>query len=235
MDSVDRADKSIVYSGIDNLEIMRDARNYNAFLISQVSHASRGARSALDFGAGLGAFALPLRASGQAVDTVETDPDLKSELRGHGFTVFSNTKDLPNDKYDFIYSLNVLEHIEDDRAVIDEFYRLLAPGGCIYIYLPAFNMLWSSMDEKVGHFRRYGRRDLEEKIKSSGFKIEKCIYADFMGFLATIAFKVIGNKRGDLNRKSIRIFDRFIFPFNMILDPIFGRVMGKNIHVVARK
>ena len=235
MSSVEYQSETIAYSGIDNLEVMREAKNYNAFLISQVSNAAREAKLALDFGAGLGAFAIPLRATERTVDTVETDPDLKSELSGHGFTVYTHTSDLPPAKYDFIYSLNVLEHIEDDRAVIEEFHRLLAPGGRVYIYLPAFNLLWSSMDEKVKHFRRYDRRELEEKIKSAGFRIEKCRYVDFTGFLATLAFKLIGNKKGDLNRNSIQIFDRLIFPLNAILDPVFGRMLGKNIFVVARK
>lgn len=229
------APSEIVYSGIDNLEVMRLAHNYNAFLINQVRKAARGAQTALDFGAGLGAFAIKVRDAGLQVDTVETDPDLKAELVAHGFEVFSSTAGLDGEKYDFIYSLNVLEHIEDDFDVFLELSRISMVGGSVYIYVPALKILWSSMDDKVKHFRRYTRGELEGKMRRAGFVIERSRYCDAIGFFATLAFKLVGSRGGDLNPIAIKIFDGFLFPLNRILDVICGPFFGKNVYVVARK
>ena len=68
------------YSGIDNLESMRHARRYNAFLLVAIAEASSGAHRVVDFGAGDGTFARAMRDRGLDVSCVETDPGLRYDL-----------------------------------------------------------------------------------------------------------------------------------------------------------
>ena len=50
---------------------------------------------------------------------------------------------------------NVLEHIEDDAAAVRRFRSVLPEGGRLVILVPALPALYGSIDEAIGHFRRY--------------------------------------------------------------------------------
>ena len=67
---------------------------------------------------------------------------------------------------------DVVEHIADDRAFLGKLHRLLCPGGRLYLTVPAFPRLWSAEDEAAGHYRRYGRAELERVLFASGFRPE---------------------------------------------------------------
>ena len=129
------------YSGVDNLNAMADAVHYNQFLVQEVVRHGGMARRLLDFGAGTGAFARNLKGSGFEVVCVETDPQLQAELRRSGFECHASLAAIPPQSVDFIFSLNVLEHIEDDADVLKAMRERLKPGGRVYLYLPAFKLL----------------------------------------------------------------------------------------------
>ena len=65
---------------------------------------------------------------------------------------------------------DVLEHIDDDAAFLSAVYRSLAPGGRLYITVPAYHWLWSDDDVAAGHFRRHRLRDLENRVRAAGFR-----------------------------------------------------------------
>ena len=224
------------YQGTDNLEIMVDARNYNRFLVDLVArHAGGKSHQAVDFGAGIGTIAAMLRERGLSVICVETDAAQRRTLSERGFVAVAGLANLGDGTLPYAYSLNVLEHIQDDRAVVGDLARKLSPGGRLFVYVPAFSLLYSSMDRKVGHFRRYRRAGLVKLMEEAGLNVTRARYVDSLGFLATLAYKALGSNTGDLNRQSIIIFDRFIFPMNRVFDWILGRLIGKNLYVVAIK
>ena len=134
-----------------------------------------------------------------------------------------------------IYSLNVLEHIEDDTAIVRELRRKLKPGGKLLIYVPAFQVLYSSMDRKVGHFRRYRLGPLCALLKSAQFEVQDARYVDSLGFLATLVFKLIDKGSGEINVGMLKLYDRAVFPLSRLLDLLLGRVGGKNLFVVATR
>ncbi len=55
---------------------------------------------------------------------------------------------------DLVVAFDVLEHILDDAAALREVERVLRPGGCLLVTVPADMDLWSAHDEAVGHVRR---------------------------------------------------------------------------------
>jgi SAM-dependent methyltransferase len=221
------------YTGVDNLEAMAEAQNYNRFLVHEVLFHGRDARRALDFGAGTGTFARSLREHGLNVSCVEPDQSLRDELRRHGFESHAGLDSVASASVDFIFSLNVLEHIEDHEATVRDLYQRLRPGGRLYLYLPAFNLLFSSMDRKVGHYRRYRIGPLVKLLLRSGFTISNARYADSLGFFVTLLYRFIGNDRGDLSPRALRLYDRVIFPVSCLLDRVLGRFLGKNVAVTA--
>ena len=101
------------YSGVENLEVMSEARNYNDYLLRTVrSHARPGDRI-LDFGAGGGQFAVPLSNAGLDVTALEPDGALRNRIAARGVATVANLDAIQDESLDYIYTLNVLEHIED--------------------------------------------------------------------------------------------------------------------------
>lgn len=223
------------YTGIDNLEVMAEARNYNAYLAALIIQNTEAGERVLDFGAGAGTFALPAREAGRNVSCLEPDPTLRQHLATFDLPCAAETRELSDESYDSIYSFNVLEHIEDDGAALSELYRLLAPGGRLLIYVPAFQILFSSMDHKVGHHRRYRRRQLMTRVTESGFDVATCRYVDSLGFFAALLYRLIDRGQGEINRSALALYDRYVFPLSRLLDRLAGRLLGKNVLLLARK
>lgn len=223
------------YTGTDNLEVMAEAVNYNAFLAGLVRAPMRPGDRVLDFGAGTGTFALPLAAAGHPPACVEPDPGLAARLRAAGLEVHASADALPPGGLDYAYSLNVLEHIDDDRGALARLHAALRPGGTLMLYVPAFPLLFSAMDRKVGHVRRYRRGDLQAKCREAGFVVERCRYVDSLGFFAALAYRIGGDRDGGIDRRALALYDRWVFPASRWLDRITGRGFGKNLWLLARR
>lgn len=223
------------YSGTDNLEVMAEAENYNAYLAQLVKKQIAGAACIVDFGAGIGTFAQPIRAAGLDIMGVEPDSGQRQRLLEKGIPCVSDISEVEDGWADAIYTVNVLEHIEDDRAILRTLYAKLKPGGKLFIYVPALQLLYSAMDKKVGHCRRYGRTELMDKVKAAGFQIIDSRYVDSLGFLASLVYKWHGNDSGDINRGALKAYDRFVFPLSRALDVFTSSFVGKNLSLVAKK
>jgi 2-polyprenyl-3-methyl-5-hydroxy-6-metoxy-1,4-benzoquinol methylase len=85
------------------------------------------------------------------------------------------------EEFDGICAFDVLEHIDDDDAVLKNMHDALKPGGTLFITVPADRRLWSVMDIYAEHKRRYSMKELRTKIEGNGFKVIKMSY--FMTFL----------------------------------------------------
>lgn len=223
------------YSGTENLEVMAEAVNYNAFLMSLIRNEARSGEVLLDFGAGIGTFAKALASDGHQVLCIEPDQRQRERIVQAGLPAFADISCLPDQSVDLLYSLNVLEHIEDDVAVLRTCHEKMKPGGRILIYVPAFPVLYSSMDKLVGHCRRYTRSDLAEKMRLAGFEVFRNEYVDSAGFLASLLFKVFGSDSGVINRGALIAYDRYAFPVSRWMDKLFKRLFGKNVLLIARR
>jgi len=142
------------YTGVENLEVMREAENYNRYLLGLVTRYAAGAKRVIDFGAGSGTFAVPCSAAGLDVTAVEPDDRLRAMLVQQGVRATSTVEALPDRAFEYAYTLNVLEHIHDDVAALRALRLKLIAGGRLFVYVPAFPVLFTSMDAKVRHIRR---------------------------------------------------------------------------------
>ncbi|RKR70114.1 methyltransferase family protein [Acidovorax sp. 94] len=227
--------KYIDYSGRDNLEIMKEAVNYNKYLFNLIVSSAKKEDCLVDFGAGNGLFSYPVAFAGYRLICVETDPVLSAILVSHGMTVLNDLAEAEDGSIDYIYSLNVLEHIEDDTGILGLWFRKLRPGGKLLVYVPAFQILFSSMDRKVKHIRRYNKLELHEKISSAGFDVAESRYADGLGFLASLIYKIFDKGDGAVDPGMLKVYDRWVFPLSRRLDVVTHRIGGKNVYVRAVK
>jgi len=225
----------LTYTGVDVLETLDRATNYNSLLLDLILDSSGDCKRMLDFGAGIGTFAKLLRNRGVDVVCVEPDALLANRLVRDGFLTFNDLDEVPDGSFEFIFTLNILEHIEDDRATSCSLAAKLAKGGRLLIYVPAFECLWTGLDKRLEHYRRYHRPRLERLARSAGLAVWKTRYADSLGFFATLGFKLFGNKNGDLSARAVNFYDRHIVPLSRSLDVVFGRLFGKNVYLIASK
>ena len=91
--------------------------------------------------------------------------------------------------------LDVIEHIDDDRSVVAQAYRLLAPGGYLIATVPAYNWLWSNHDEIHMHKRRYTRPQFGRLLGDAGFSIVKSTYFNTLLFPAAVVKRMAEKNR----------------------------------------
>jgi SAM-dependent methyltransferase len=221
------------YAGIENLEVMREAENYNRYLQALVERHGAGATRVLDFGAGSGTFAIPCAAAGFDLTAVEPDERLRALLVAARIRTVADAAALPNETFHYAYTLNVLEHIEADVEALRTVRAKLVPGGRLLVYVPAFPLLYTSMDAKVHHVRRYTRATLSTSLRDAGFDTRMIRYVDSLGFAATLLFKALDDGRGNVNRRLLRVYDRVAFPLSRALDALTHRWFGKNLLALA--
>jgi SAM-dependent methyltransferase len=225
----------LTYSGADVLETLDRATNYNSLLLDLILDISGDCSRMLDFGAGIGTFAKLLRNRGVDVVCVEPDALLANRLVRDGFLTFNDLNEVSDGSFDFIFTLNVLEHIEDDQTSLCGLAAKLARGGRLLIYVPAFQCLWTSLDERLKHYRRYRRRELKKLAHCAGLTVGKTRYADALGFFATLGFGLFGNRNGHLSAEAVDFYDRYIVPLSRSFDVVLGRLFGKNVYLIASK
>jgi SAM-dependent methyltransferase len=223
------------YTGIPMLEVLAQAENYNGYLAALIKEQMRPNDRVVDFGAGLGTFAALLKQTGADVTCVEPDARLKARLEQAGFCTTATADEIPDQSVDYIYTLNVLEHIEDDRGVARTLARKLKPGGRILVYVPAFQVLYSAHDKRYGHLRRYRRPDLVRLLVDAGLQVTRAEYVDSLGYLAALMYRIVGDPKGEVSASAIMVFDTFVFPLSRVLDRVLRHVAGKNVVVLAEK
>lgn len=84
---------------------------------------------------------------------------------------------------DTALSVNVFEHIKDDQVALQHTYDVLQPGGRLILVVPAHSWLYGPMDSSIGHFRRYTRDMLGERLQRAGFRVMKLKYVNALGAL----------------------------------------------------
>ena len=86
-----------------------------------------------------------------------------------------------HEEFDVVGAFDVVEHIEDDEAVLRGLYQAVRPGGGVMLTVPQHQFLWSSADDYAHHKRRYSRADLVQKVERAGFRV--AMATSFVSFL----------------------------------------------------
>jgi SAM-dependent methyltransferase len=174
-----------------------EARNFwfrarNSLILWALARYFSGAASFLEIGCGTGfvlsgvaAECAGLRLTGSEV---HADGLAFAEQRvPHATLMQMDARRVPYDsEFDVVGAFDVIEHIEDDRAVLREMHRAVAPGGGILLTVPQHPFLWSEFDVRAQHVRRYTASDLREKVGAAGFDIVKM--TSFVSLLLPLMF-----------------------------------------------
>ncbi len=220
------------------LDLFAHAVHWKAYFFSFFEPCDR---RVLEVGAGMGATTAIL-CNGSQVEwlCLEPDPQLlaKIEARIHSAALpaccqarLGTIQDLgPEELFDDILYIDVLEHIEADRAELEQAARHLAVGGRLVVLSPALSFLYSPFDKAIGHFRRYTWAALE-KISPPGCTRLKAVYLDSVGLFTSLANRLVLRQSMPTLRQ-ILVWDDKIVPLSRWVDRLTGYRVGRSILVV---
>ena len=225
-----------------NLEAMDNTPRYVDWIVDQFNPYLLGRIA--EIGAGIGTISERIVNKVSSLDLIEPSVSFAETLRvrfkdNDKISVISMMlenymSDHQPDHYDTIVMVYVLEHIENDRATLNLLNSSIRAGGHLLIYVPALPFLYSKLDELVGHYRRYLRAELTNKLKEAGFKIKYDSDIDFLGIFSWYVFNTMGGKTS-LSSSAVQLYDRIGVPITRFGERQITPPVGKNIIVVAEK
>lgn len=166
-------------------------RHRNAVIVTVLQRFPPGG-AIVDVGAGNGFVSLAMRQAGFQTITVEPGPTGAANAVSRGLpAVICSTFEgagFASGSVDAIGTFDVLEHVEDDEALLRSFAAALRPAGRLFMTVPAFPVLWSRDDEYAQHFRRYTITSVSTKLRRSGFRVLWATY--FFACLPPFIFAV---------------------------------------------
>ena len=154
----------------------------------------------------------------------------------------------PSSKFDIAISCDVLNDagIPDDNVAVRELYRVLKPGGRLFLNLPALKLLSSEHDRATSIIRRYTRADIGKKLEAAGFRVQRSTYRNMLLFPLILAVRLIRRERPeDLDKPARSDIVVPPAPINALLSVIvgierllvrrFNLPIGSSVSVVAIK
>jgi hypothetical protein len=136
---------------------------------------SRPTTAVLDVGAGSGLLGEHLRPTGVRYRFDESSPSLQAALSArYGDAARDDGGPITSDTV--VTLLDVIEHVEDDAGLLTDLAARMQPGAGLVVTVPALRWLFSSWDTDLGHFRRYGKRELRDLVEGCGFEVHAAGY-----------------------------------------------------------
>lgn len=137
--------------------------------------------------------------------------------------------------FDVALYLNVLEHIDDDEEEVRLAAKALRPGGALLVFGPALEGLYSQLDHKAGHYRRYSLDRLRTLANHAGLRVASLHYFDLLGVLPyLVVYRWL--RRTNISSSSLWGYDRVIVPLSRSIQRILRHPpAGKNAILIAFK
>ncbi len=164
------------------------------------------------------------------------------------FVQFDVTQGPINNQFDMVVSFDVLEHVEEDVQALINIHHMLSSNGVLIISVPQHMFMWSELDVLVKHKRRYSRKELSEKLESTGYKVSYATSFVFTLFPLMYFSRLLEKKRSGTSSDEAELqkrvhfsgFSNFVLNAFMRLDEFMIRLgvslpFGGTLVVVASK
>ncbi|GIG64136.1 class I SAM-dependent methyltransferase [Phytomonospora endophytica] len=220
------------------LEDVSAASHYRAWLTSlAVDHLGE---HPIEIGSGHGDYAAEWLPRVGAFTATDADPGRLTVLRERFAAdprVTVGAMLLPSDvdgRFSAALAYNVLEHIPDDVAALRTMARLVRPGGKVVILVPAFPMLMSDFDVRVGHVRRYRRSTLRKAFTDAGLRVEKLHHVNWAGWFAWLLMMRL-LKGSPRDGAALRVYDRLIVPAVRLGEKVVRPPFGQSLFAIGSR
>lgn len=154
-------------------DALGDQADRHWYYVSKARMVSRylpqGPRHILDVGAGLGWFSRWMLENKQAQSAICVDPGYeKSSEEYVGDAKISYVRSVDKADSNVVFLMDVLEHVDDDVALLKQYLDDAPIGTTFIVTVPAFEFLWSAHDDYLEHRRRYTTRSLAQTVRQAG-------------------------------------------------------------------
>ena len=220
-----------------------DAQNYMNWVVDQFRSYLHGQIVEVGFGHGLYS-----RVLGELGDYCGVDHDrdsVENAARAMPDRHFAVCDILVRDQLralfpggvDAVFTINVLEHIEDDATALANLVDVLKPGGHLLISVPALMLLYNDLDRLAGHVRRYTTARLRALLVNQPVELVRLSYFNPVGGLGWLAnrLKRHSSLNDDAVNGQIALFDKYLVPVSRALDPLSRGFFGQSVTCIARR
>lgn len=233
-------------TGHATLRNISKADRFNQWMFDEISQFCKG--KILEIGSGIGNISKFFVTGNYDITLSEPEQEycdfLKDKFMESGFIVPFIRMDITDPvfdekfntlfgSFDTVFSLNVVEHIEDDFLAVANCKKLLKPGGRLLILVPAFQYLYNSFDESLGHFRRYTIAPLKKLVESNNLVVEKIRYFNFTGIFGWFVSGTILRKKV-VPEGQMKLYNLFV-PIFRLIDQFTKQLAGLSLIVAAIK
>lgn len=232
--------------GTDTLEVISAATKFNQWMYDTIKPFCKG--NILEIGSGIGNISQFFVSEGANITLSDFDTGYfnrlkekfgeKQNMKGihHIDLSVKNPEELyPGliNKFDTVFALNVVEHIEDQQQALLNAHTFLREGGRVVILVPAFKWLYNSFDKQLGHYRRYTKGSLQNLIRTTGFEV---IYAQYFNSIGTVGWFMSGNimKKKMIPQGQMKLYDSLV-PFWKLIDKFTNPFIGLSVISVGKK
>lgn len=232
--------------GEETLEVLTGAARLNRWMYTTATAPLEG--HLIEVGSGIGNISAQCLEAGRTMTLSDIRPQYVARLRerfaGHAKLAGVIELDLVADdfaqryaehlgRYDGLFALNVVEHIEDDVRALRNAASLLRPGGRMVILVPAFEALYNRLDAALHHYRRYTRATLTSAMAEAGLTVERSHYFNAAGMLGWfVSGRVQGNRT--IPPWQVRVYEALV-PVFQLIDAVVRPWLGLSVVAVARR
>jgi SAM-dependent methyltransferase len=227
---------------IKNLEIMTQATNYNKWIFNRISPYL--GKRILEIGCGIGnitslllknervELVVGVDNSSECLDIINTKLNKYKRFKGFWGDISSEEIfSLEKHNFDTIVCINVLEHVKNDLKALE---NMALFNNCTLILLvPALQSLYGTIDAVDGHFRRYEKESLEEKLTQAGWEIHKRFYLNLLGIPIWFLHGKILRKALHPSRQ-VSFLDKFLF-LEVLLEKAVNLPVGLSLLCTCTK
>jgi SAM-dependent methyltransferase len=226
----------------EDLEAMSYAANYRSWIIDEFRPFL--GKHVVEVGGGTGDFSHLLLHAARISRLVIFEPSINTYTtlqqrfqNIHDVEIFNCVFEEKYERYktffDTVLYVNVLEHIENEEKELSLARASLKSNGHLLVFVPALNFLFSDLDSKLGHFRRYNKKALANLVKRSGFEIVSLKYLDSLGIIPWWFVFVLLKRT--LTGGKVSLYDKVVVPTLRKVEGIVAPPIGKNLLLIARK
>jgi len=232
--------------GLATLESIANADKLNGWMYSHVAKYASG--KVLEIGSGIGNISKFFITNNWDITLSDIRDQycqkLKEKFEGH-----ANLRDVLNldlvhenfdkkyasllNSFDFIFALNVVEHIEEHQTALRNANKLLTDNGKLFILVPAYQSLYNQFDKELYHFRRYTAKSLKATFKQAGLTPKKSHYFNAAGIPGWVLYGGI-LKHKIIPSSQMKLFNKLV-PIFKLVDRLVLNKIGLSVITIAEK
>ncbi len=232
--------------GMETLEAIANADHFNEWMYQTVS--SRLTGEIIEIGSGIGNISQFFERDGRYLHLSDIRQNYCDFLRQR----FGNSPGISGvsemnwahpeferaypemlERFDGVFALNVLEHIENDSLAVANGFKLLKPGGRMVILVPAGKWLYNEFDKSLEHFRRYNKKSLTKVLRDNHFEIAHQQYFNTAGMPGWfLSGALCGNRT--IPAGQMRLFNTLV-PLFKVIDKCVLNQFGLSVIVEGIK